>query len=123
MQEPDTDETAEVAQEECLKADENGAIVLTASQDELVTRFLDAEGRERKKLLKEILSFADREVAIRIAKVIRDPSPRVAARVTSLLARNDLNDLFESLLIGLKPGKVSLLRAHYKKIRSGKKEG
>ncbi|MEQ8768257.1 MAG: hypothetical protein RL885_30415 [Planctomycetota bacterium] len=86
--------------------------------DALVDRFLSAEPRERKKLLKEVVPAADRAAAERLAPVIRDPSPRVAARVTSLLARHALDEVFERQLEGLKPGKVDILRSHYRKIRS-----
>jgi hypothetical protein len=89
---------------------------MTTDKD-LIHRFLAADQKERKKLLAAVLAGSDRATAERIAVVIRDPSPRVAARVTSLLARHGLDELFESLLPGLKPGKITLLRSHYARIR------
>ena len=85
--------------------------------DDLVARFLAADGRTRKQLLKELLPGADATTARRLAPALRDPSPRVAARITSLLARYGLEDELERQLVGLKPGKIELLRRHYRRIR------
>ena len=84
---------------------------------ELIARFLDADDRGRKALLKEILPVADEAAARRLAPALRDPSPRVAARITALLARFGLEDELERQLRGLKPGKIALLRRHYRRIR------
>lgn len=81
-----------------------------------IDRFLAADGRARKKLLKELLPGLDREGARRLAPVIRDPSPRVAARVTALLARHGLKEEFEKQLTDLKAGKVQLLKAQFNRI-------
>ena len=48
--------------------------------------------------------------------MMRDPSPKISARIVALLARHGLRELFESLLLGLKPGKVEILRRHYDRI-------
>ena len=59
------------------------------------------------------------EEAGKVAETIRDPSPRVSSRVTSLLARHALDELFEKHLVGLKPGKIDILRRHYDRLRRG----
>ncbi len=84
----------------------------------LIDRFLAADQRARKQLLKEITPRVDRAAVERLAPAIRDPSPRICARVTSLMARFELDELFESLLDGLKPGKIAILRGQYRKIRA-----
>ena len=85
--------------------------------DDLIARFLASDGRGRKALLKEILPTADEAAARRLAPALRDPSPRVAARITALLARFGLEDELERQLLGLKPGKITLLRQHFRRIR------
>ena len=90
---------------------------IIAAKDALIGRFLTADSRERKKLLPRLRPHLTRVDVERIAPTLRDPSPRIAARVTSLLARHHLDGLFESLLVGLKPGKAQILRSHYAKIR------
>ncbi len=90
---------------------------IIADKDALIERFLRADSRERKKLLPRLRPHLTRADVERIAPTLRDPSPRIAARVTSLLARHQLDGLFESLLVGLKPGKAQILRSHYSKIR------
>lgn len=86
------------------------------SDPEEIDRFLAADGRLRKKLLKDLLPGLDREGARRLAPVIRDPSPRVAARVTALLARHGLKEEFEKQLTDLKVGKIQVLRAQFTRI-------
>jgi hypothetical protein len=84
---------------------------------DLIRRFLEAEGREKKSLLKELLQHSlTREQVTELAPAIRDPSPRVSSRITSLLARWHLKEVFEEQLKGLKPGKQSLLRGHFLKL-------
>ena len=85
-------------------------------KEELIRRFVGGGSRERRALLKVLRPQLEREDVIRIAPAIRDSSPKIAARVTSLLARHELAELFESLLAGLKPGKVQILRHHFAKI-------
>ena len=58
----------------------------------------------------------DRVESFLAAPALRDPSPRVAARITSLLARHGLEEELERQLVGLKPGKIELLRGHYRRI-------
>jgi len=86
------------------------------SEADKISEFLAADGRLRKKLLKDLLPGLERDGAARLAPVIRDPSPKVAARVTALLARHALGDEFEAQLTGLKSGKIQVLRAHFKRI-------
>ncbi len=87
------------------------------SLDELVEKFLQATGRERKELLKQLLALDPGPDAVsKMAPTLRDGSPRVAARVTALLARHQMRDLFEVQLRGLKAGKIKLLRGHFDKI-------
>ena len=84
---------------------------------ERIEAFLAADGRERKKLLKEILPDATTaEDACALAPALRDPSPRVAARITALLARHGLSEELEKQLVGLKPGKIQLLRGQFRRI-------
>ncbi len=92
--------------------------------DELIDAVLTSRGREQKNLLKQVIALdPGKEAAIRLAPALRDPSPRVSARVTALLARHQLLELFEKQLDGLKPGKISILRAHFDKIsQSGKNQ-
>ena len=85
-------------------------------KEALIEQFLAGDGRERKSLLKILTPVLDREDLIRIAPVIRDPSPRVCARVTSLLARHGLRDVFEQNLHGLKAGKIAVLRGSFERI-------
>ena len=83
----------------------------------LMAKYLDSRGRERKALLKEILALGPGVEEARVmAPTLRDPSPRVAARVTALLARHRLRQLFEKQLVNLKPGKIQILRGHFNKI-------
>ncbi len=85
----------------------------------LIDRFLAAESREKKKLLQELRPHLDRDGVIAIAVAIRDPSPRISSRVTSLLAKHALDDVFEEQLAGLKPGKIDVLRTQYARLRKG----
>ena len=85
--------------------------------DDLIEGVLTSRGREQKNLLKQAIALdPGKEAAIRLAPALRDPSPRVSARITALLARHQLRELFEKQLDGLKPGKISILRAHFDKI-------
>ncbi len=89
---------------------------MSISTDE-IRAFLSADDRERKKLLKEIIPRVTcAEDAIRLAPALRDPSPRVAARITAILAKFQLEEELETQLHGLKPGKVDLLRNHFRRI-------
>lgn len=83
----------------------------------LIEQFLQADSRARKKLLPELRPRLDRDGVIAIAETVRDPSPRISSRVTSLLARHGLDELFESQLTGLKPGKIDILRRHFDRLR------
>lgn len=87
------------------------------SFDQLIDQFLSSEGRDRKELLKKVIAGdpTPRQAA-RLAPTLRDPSPRVAARITALLARHHLREIFEQQLVGLKPGKIAILRSHFEKI-------
>ena len=85
--------------------------------------FLRAEGRERRRLLRELSPSLELDDVIRIAVALRDPSPKLAARITSLLARHDLEEHFEAQLHGLKPGKIAILRRHFEKIRKKTGQG
>ncbi len=83
--------------------------------------FLAASGREKREIFKTLrtqLVAADVE---RIAIAIRDPSPKLSARVTSLLARHGREDLLEKHLVGLKPGKIAILRGKFQRIASAAK--
>lgn len=84
---------------------------------ELVTQFLAADSKQRKTMLPEVRSALDRAGVAAIAEAVRDRSPRVSSRVTAMLAKHALDDLFEAQLPGLKPGKIEILRTHYAKIR------
>ena len=86
---------------------------------DLIERFLAGDGRERKALLKELAPHLERDDVVRIAPALRDPSPRIAARITSLLARHELEEELEKNLVGLKPGKIALLRAAFARVRDG----
>ena len=87
------------------------------SLDQLIDQFLASEGRARKELLKKVLAGdPDPRQATRMAPTLRDPSPRVSARVTALLARHQLRDVFAQQLVGLKPGKIAILRSQFDKI-------
>ena len=87
--------------------------------EEKIGEFFKVSGRERKRLLKEIMKESlTRDQVLSLAPAIRDPSPRICARVTSLLARWNLEEIFEEQLQGLKDGKQSLLRGQYRKICS-----
>lgn len=84
---------------------------------DLIEQYLASEGRARKELLKRVLAAKpDSADATRLAPTLRDPSPRVAARITALLARHQLRDVFEQQLGGLKSGKIAILRGHFEKI-------
>lgn len=83
----------------------------------MIEQYLASSGRERKELLKRVLAGDPcLEQATRLAPTLRDPSPRVSARITALLARHQLREVFEKQLVGLKPGKQALLRRHFDKI-------
>jgi len=84
----------------------------------LLQAFLAAEGREKKVLLQRLAPLVDRDTAEQMAPAIRDPSPRISTRVTSVLARFDLREAFEAQLPGLKTGKIDQLRAHFRRIQS-----
>ena len=87
------------------------------SPEDLLEKYLESRGRERKALLKEVLALGPGVDEARVmAPTLRDPSPRVAARVTALLARHRLRELFEEQLVNLKPGKIQILRGHFNKI-------
>ncbi|MEM7163896.1 MAG: hypothetical protein AAF581_00445 [Planctomycetota bacterium] len=88
----------------------------TENKEALIERFLAGDGRQRRAVLKELRPLLLREDVERIAPALRDPSPKIAARVVSLLARHDLIDCFEAQLAGLKPGKIDILRRHYDRI-------
>ncbi len=83
----------------------------------LVERFLAGDSKERKAMLPEVRAELDRAGVAAIAETVRDRSPRVSSRVTAMLAKHALDDLFEASLRGLKPGKIDILRTHYAKIR------
>ncbi len=92
------------------------------TKNQLLARFLEANGRERRALFRELVPLLELEDVRRIACTIRDPSPKLSARVTALLARHGLREEFEAQLPGLKPGKIDILRRHFGKIyASGKK--
>lgn len=84
--------------------------------DDPIETFLAADDRERKRLLRAVLTDTDRATAARLAPALRGKSPRVAARITSLLARHGLEEEFERQLIGLRPGKIDLLRGQFRRI-------
>lgn len=93
------------------------------SIEEKIRSFLESEGREKKQILKELLKESLTQEQVKsLAPAIRDPSPRVSTRITSLLARWQMVDLFEVQLRSLKPGKQSLLRNHFSKISQKAKE-
>ncbi len=83
----------------------------------VVARFLLAPARERRTLLQALRPYLERDDVIRMAPVLRESSPKIAARLTSLLARFDLEREFRARLVGLKPGKIRVLEAHFRKIR------
>ena len=79
--------------------------------------FLAADDRARKQLLKDLFPRIETAEEVRVlAPALRDPSPRVAARVTSLLAKFGLEEELERQLVGLKPGKVQLLRGQFQRL-------
>lgn len=85
--------------------------------DQLIEQYLGSQGRARKELLKKVLAGdPDPRQATRLAPTLRDPSPRVSARITALLARHQLREVFEQQLVGLKPGKLAILRSKFEKI-------
>lgn len=85
--------------------------------EEQIHLFMESTGREKKLVLKDLLKASlTRDQVILLAPAIRDSSPRISARVTALLARWKLEEVFEEHLKGLKPGKQSLLRGHFSKI-------
>lgn len=88
----------------------------TQDKSTLIEQFLAGDGRERRAVLKELRPLLEREDVERIAPTLRDSSPKIAARVVSLMARHNLGDLLEQLLVGLKPGKIDILRRHYQKM-------
>ena len=84
---------------------------------EELEQFLAADDRTRKQLLKDLFPRIESAEEVRtIAPALRDPSPRMAARVTSLLAKFGLEEELEKQLVGLKPGKVQLLRGQFQRI-------
>lgn len=87
-------------------------------KDSLITQFLAATARERRVILQRLRPQLETEDVIRIAPALRDSSPKIAARVVALLARHHLRDELERQLVGLKPGKIDILRRHYEKIAS-----
>ncbi len=92
------------------------ADVSQLDKETLIERFLAGSARDRRQLLKALRPQLEAQDVIRIAPVMRDPSPKISARIVALLARHGLRELFESLLLGLKPGKVEILRRHYDRI-------
>ena len=79
------------------------------SIEEKIRSFLESEGREKKLILKELLKEALTQEQVKVlAPAIRDPSPRVSTRITSLLARWQMVKLFEEPPRGLRPAKQSL---------------
>ena len=82
-----------------------------------IDEFFAADRRQRHALLKALTPRLDREGVRCLAPALRDPSPRTAARVVSLLARHDLEETFEAQLAGLKPGKIELLRRQFRRMR------
>jgi hypothetical protein len=82
--------------------------------DDLETQIdalLASEGRERKRLLKDLLPHLGFEHLERIAILVRDPSPRVSSRIVALLIRGGRRDLLEAHVDGLPAGRVAWLRA------------
>ena len=86
------------------------------SKPELLTAFVSADSRERRRLIQLIRPIVEAEDMAQLAPCLRDGSPKIAARITSLLARFELEELFEKQLDGLKEGKKKILRSHFKKI-------
>ncbi len=87
--------------------------------EEKIEQFFNSDGRARKEQLKEILKEPlTPEQAESLAPAIKDRSPRISARVTALLAKHQLENCFEEQLSGLKPGKQTLLRSQFLKIKS-----
>ncbi len=88
----------------------------TEDTADLLESFLAAEGRERRRLFKLLAPRLDTDGVRAIAVAVRDPSPKLCARVTSLLARHGLEEEFQAQLQGLKQGKIDILQRHYAKI-------
>jgi hypothetical protein len=89
---------------------------LTNEDGDIVDRFLAAEGRVRKSLLAEVLEGADEARLRRLAPVLKDPSPKVGARLTSALARAELDEVFLKAIEGVKPARAEQLRNQFKRI-------
>lgn len=82
-----------------------------------IAAIFDSEGRERKQLALAFLrDEAGPEHLPALAPLLRDPSPRLSARVAALLARHGRRDLFDEACVGLKPGKVAVLDATYRRV-------
>jgi hypothetical protein len=76
-----------------------------------IDALLASEGRERKRLLRDILPLLGSEHLERMAILVRDPSPRVSSRIVALLIRGGRQDLLEAHVDGLPAGRVAWLRA------------
>ena len=87
-----------------------------AEKAEQIAQFMAAEGREKRELFKKLRPQLVAEDMESIAGAIRDPSPKLSARVTAVLARHGREDLFEKQLAGLKPGKAAILRRQFQRI-------
>ena len=96
--------------------DADAKIPDASSVDHLIDLLLAADGREQKTLLKSVIAGLLPRHLPRVAPLIRENSPRVAARITSILARHGRDDLFEQNLAGLKPGKITILRAQFARL-------
>ncbi|MEM7261763.1 MAG: hypothetical protein AAF488_07200 [Planctomycetota bacterium] len=88
-----------------------------------IAAFLAAEGREKRELFRDLRMDLTADDLPAIAVAVRDPSPKLSARVASLLARHGRADLLEAQLGGLKPGKIEILRRKYRSIAGESSDG
>ncbi|MEZ6196934.1 MAG: hypothetical protein R3F20_14590 [Planctomycetota bacterium] len=87
-----------------------------AADSDPVERFLAADARGRKTLLKEVLEGADLERLRRLAPAMRDPSPRVSMRLCAAIARAGADELFLETVRGVKPARAHQLVRHFERI-------
>lgn len=88
-------------------------------KDLLIERFLVADGRERRVLLEQLRPHLGPADLGRLAPVLRSATPKITARLVSLLARHGLREVFERQLPFMKPGRASLLRSQFTRMEKG----
>lgn len=96
---------------------------VTTDKEALIEQFLRSDSRERRAILRTLRPQLGASDVARLAPAVRDSSPKISARITSLLARFGLRAAFEAQLAGLKPGKVLILRHQFDRISSEEAAG